>query len=112
MTAHSVENHTLLRLRRLFGRSWVYGGDCDVVTELAKGSRQTAGAVLPNPGIGFAALLDKSHSLMQDLPNHAAEPMGDGPNGGFIAQPRQQTPEHRLEVTAFLSHRSVGSLVQ
>ena len=50
-----------LRRRGLFGCSWVYGDDCDVVTELAKGSRQTPGAVLPNLGIGFAALFDESN---------------------------------------------------
>jgi hypothetical protein len=49
---------------------------------------------------------------MQHLPNYTAEPMGDDPNGRLIAQPRQQTPEHRLEVTAFLPRRSVGCLVQ
>jgi hypothetical protein len=42
---------------------------------------------------------------MQDLPNHAAEPMSDGPDGGLIAQPRQQTPEHRLKVAAVLLDR-------
>jgi hypothetical protein len=49
---------------------------------------------------------------MQDLPNYAAEPMSNGPNGRLIAQPRQQTPEHRLKVTAFLSRCSVRRLVQ
>jgi hypothetical protein len=54
-----------------FGRSWAYGGDGDVVAELAKGSRQNPDALLPNLGIRFAALLNKSHSLVQDLTNHA-----------------------------------------
>jgi hypothetical protein len=39
---------------------------------------------------------------MQDLPDHAAEPMSDGPNSGLIAQPRQQTPEHGLKITTVL----------
>src|SRR5271157_4906466 len=108
----SVENHTALGLHRLCGHSWVYGGEGDVVAELAKGSRQIAGAVLADLGIRFAALLDKSHSLMQDLPNDAAEPMGDCPDGTLVAQSRQQTPEHGLKVTAFLLHRSVRRLVQ
>jgi len=30
-------------------------------------------------------LLDKSHAFMQDLPNDATEPMGNGPDGGLIA---------------------------
>src|SRR5271165_56139 len=49
---------------------------------------------------------------MQDLPNDAAEPMGDCPDGTLVAQSRQQTPEHGLKVTAFLLHRSVRRLVQ
>src|ERR1700694_1989942 len=85
----------------------VYGCDYDLVAELAKRLCQPPGVSLLSLRIRFAALLDKSHSLMQDLPNHAAEPMGDGPDGGLIAQPRQQTPEHRLKVTAVLLHRSV-----
>jgi hypothetical protein len=38
---------------------------------------------------------NKSHS------HHATEPMGDCPDGGLIAQPRQQTPEHRLKMGCF-----------
>src|ERR1700752_5197280 len=50
--------------------------------------------------------------LMQDLPHHTAEPMGDGPDGGLIAQARQQAAEHHLKVTAFPLDRSVRRLVQ
>jgi len=53
-------------------------------------------------GIAFCTLFDELNPLMQDLPDDAAEPMGDGPNGRLIAQSRQQSPEHRLETTAFL----------
>ncbi|HZD95567.1 MAG TPA: hypothetical protein VE133_14990, partial [Candidatus Sulfotelmatobacter sp.] len=49
---------------------------------------------------------------MQDLPNQTAEPMGDGPDGGLIAQPGQQTPEHHLKVAAFLLDGSVRRLVE
>ena len=63
-------------------------------------------------GIAFCTLFDELNPLMQDLPDDAAEPIGDGPNGRLIAQSRQQTPEHRLEITAFLPGRSVGRLVQ
>jgi hypothetical protein len=52
-----------------FGGSWVNGGDCNVVAELAEGSRQNPGALLPYLRVRLAALLDESHSLMQDLPN-------------------------------------------
>src|SRR6266536_1198509 len=75
-----------LHLHPHFGRGWVNGGDCNIVAELAQGSRQNPGAVLPNLRVSLAALLDKSHSLMQDLPNCTAESMCDGPDGGLIAQ--------------------------
>src|SRR5258708_32551723 len=101
-----------LHLYPHFGCSWVSGCDGDVVAELAKGSRQNPGALLPNLRVRFAALLDESHSLMQDLPNYAAEPMGDCPNGRLIAQPWQQTPEYRLKVTAIFPDRSMSRLVQ
>jgi Domain of unknown function (DUF4411) len=108
---HSVENPPL-HLQPVCGGNWVYGCDCDFVAELAKRSRQHLSAFLLGLGIRFAALLDKSHPLVQYLPNHAAEPMSDNPDGGLIAQPRQQTPEHRLKITAILLHRSVRRLVQ
>src|SRR5262249_61969257 len=49
---------------------------------------------------------------MQDLPAHAAEPMGDRPDRGLIAQARQQTSEGRLKITASLLDCRVGRLVQ
>src|SRR6266851_1301674 len=76
-----------LDLHSVFGGSWV-GCDCDVVPELAKGSCQHPGALLLSLGIRFGALLDKSNPFVQDLPNHAAESMGDCPDGGLIAEPR------------------------
>src|SRR4030095_250821 len=60
----------------------------------------------------FAALLYKACPLMQDLPNHPAEPMGDRPDRGLIAQSRQQTAEERLKITASLLDCRVGCLVQ
>ena len=95
MVVHSVENQSEVRLNRLFSISWIYGSDLDVVSELAEGSCQTPGAMLLQLGIAFHTLFDESNSLMQDLPNHAAEPMGDCPNGRLIAQPGQQTTDHR-----------------
>src|SRR5215813_5488088 len=74
------------------------GGDGNVVAELAKSSCQSAGAVLAELGIRFAALLDISHPLMQNLPNQEAEPMCDCPDGRLVSQARQRTPEHRLFV--------------
>ena len=103
----SAENHTPLGLHCLLDDSRVYGGNGDIVAELAKGSCQSAGAALANLGFRLAALLDISHPLMQDLPNHAAEAMGDCPDGRLVTQARQQTPEHRLKVTPLLLHRSV-----
>ena len=64
----------------------------DVVTELAKGRAKLRARCFRSLGSHSDTLFDESNSLMQDLPNYAAEPMGDGPNGRLIAQPRQQTP--------------------
>jgi hypothetical protein len=75
-------------------------GDCNFVAQLAKRSRQHLSASHLGLGMRFAALLDKSHPLVQHLPNHAAEPMSDSPDGGLIAQPRQQTPEQRLKMSS------------
>jgi len=83
----------LLRRCCIFGCRCVDGADCNVVTELAKGSCQTPRTVLPQFRVAFHTLFDESNPLMQDLPNYAAEPMGNGPNGRLIAQARQQTPE-------------------
>jgi hypothetical protein len=72
-------------------RNLVDGCDGDLVSELAKCSYQHVRPFLFGPGIGFAVSFDKAHALMQDLPNQAAKTMGNGPDGGLIAQPRQQT---------------------
>jgi hypothetical protein len=72
--ANSVENPPL-RLQAVCGGNRAYRCDCDLVAKLAKRSRQHLSAFLLGPGIRFAALLDKSHPLMQDLPDHTAEPM-------------------------------------
>ena len=65
---HSVENPVLDSLDNRLSRKLVYGGDGDLVAELAEGSRQHLGTFLLFSGTHFAAVLDKSHSLMQDLP--------------------------------------------
>jgi len=90
----------------------VYGGDGDLIAELAEGSRQHLSTFFLFSGTDLDALLDKSHSLMQDLPNETTEPMGNRPDGGLIAEAGQQTPEHGLKMTAFLGHSSVCCLVQ
>src|SRR5580704_8605151 len=95
-SVHSLEN-SLLNLHSVLGDSKVYGCDCYFVPEGAKSSRQRPGAFVLGLGIRFNALLDKSHPLMQDLPDHAAESMCDCPDRGLIAQPGQQTPEHDLK---------------
>src|ERR1035441_3455041 len=81
---YTVEN-PLLDLNSGLGRKLVYGSDGDLIAELPKGSRQHLGTFLLFPGTHSAALLDKSHSFMQDLPNYTTEPMGNGPDGGLIA---------------------------
>ena len=105
---HSLENPPL----HLHSGSKVCGCYCDLVAELAKRLRQPPGVSHLGLGIRFDAVLNKPHPLMQDLPHHAAEPMGDGPDGGLIAQARQQAPEQHLKVTAFPLDRSVRRLVQ
>ena len=63
----------------------VYGCNGDLIAELTKGSRQHLGTVLLFPRTYFVALLDEAHPFMQDLPSYAAEPVGNGPDGGLIA---------------------------
>jgi hypothetical protein len=90
----------------------VYGSDGDLITKLTKGSREQLGSLLLFPGTDFAAVLDKSHPFMQDLPNDTTEPMGNGPDDGLIAEAGHQTAEHSLKMTAFPGNRSVRGLVQ
>jgi hypothetical protein len=77
MTSNSVENHGTDGLM-------IDGSDLDVVTELAKCSCETSGAMLLEFGIALRTLFDESNAFMQDLPNYAPEAMSDGPNGGLI----------------------------
>ena len=81
---HSVEN-PLLCLDFVCSSKLVYGCDGDLVSKLAKCSCQHLSPFLFGSWISFAGSLDKSHPFMQDLPNYATEPMGNGPDGGLIA---------------------------
>src|SRR5438105_4881455 len=76
-----------LHLHPHFGCSWVNGGDCNVIAELAKGARQNPGALFLSLRVRLDALLDESNPLMQDLPDHAAESMCDCPDGRLIDSP-------------------------
>ena len=51
------------------GRKLVYRGDGYLIAELAEGSRQHLSTFFLFSGTDVVALLDKSDSLMQDLPN-------------------------------------------
>src|SRR5215469_1877556 len=93
------------------GDKLVYGGDGDLIAELTKGSRQHLGTLFLFPRTYFVALLEVSHPFMQDLPNDATEPVGNGPDGGLIAEAGHQTAEHNLKMAAFLGDRSVRGLV-
>jgi hypothetical protein len=86
---NSVENNPQYICTPCSVCSWSYGSNFDVVTELTKRRRQTLAAVFPKLGIGFVALLEESNSLMQDLPNDAAESMGNCPNCGLVAESRE-----------------------
>src|SRR5580765_3667355 len=89
---HSVEN-PLPNLYFVCGGNLVYGCDGDLISKLAKCSCQHLSPFLFGSWISFATLLDISHPFMQDLPNQSTETVGDGPDGGLVAQPWQQTPE-------------------
>ena len=99
-------------LNNRLGNKLVYGGNSDLIAELTKGSRQHLGTLFLFSRTYFVALLDESHPFMQDLPNDATEPMGNGPDGGLVAEAGHQTAEHNLKMTAFLGDRSVRGLVQ
>src|SRR5262245_10316847 len=81
----TLRRKSSLDLNSRLGGKLVYGGDGDLIAELRKGSREHLGALFLFPRTHFPALLDKSHAFMQDLPNDATEPMGNGPDGGLIA---------------------------
>src|SRR5215510_13587969 len=49
---------------------------------------------------------------MQDLPNQAAQSVGDGPNRSLIAQAGQQTAEHGLKMASLGPDRCVRRLRQ
>jgi hypothetical protein len=98
-------------LSRLVGKL-VYGGDGDLIAEPTKSSRQHLGALFLFSRTYIVSLLDESHPFMQDLPNDATEPKGNGPDGGLIAQAGHQLAEHNLKMTALLGDRSVRGLVQ
>jgi hypothetical protein len=51
------------------GGKLVDGGDGYLIAKLAKCSREHLGTFVLFSGTDFGALLDKSHSCMQDLPN-------------------------------------------
>ena len=57
----------------------VYGGDGDLIAKLTKCSGQHLGTLFLFPGTHLLALLDKSDPFMQDLPDYATDPMGNGP---------------------------------
>src|SRR5213594_298987 len=85
-SAFTLRRKSIPDLNSRLGSKLVYGGDGYLIAELTKGSRQHLGTLFLFPGTHFAALLDISHPFMQDLPNYATEPMGNGPDGGLIAE--------------------------
>lgn len=58
------------------------------------------------------ALLDVAHAFVKDLRDQAAEPMGDSPDGGLIAESWQQTPEDRLEMGSLAPGCGMSDLVE
>ena len=51
-------------------------------------------------------------ALMQDQPDQATLPMGDGPDCLVMSQARDRTPIHNLEDASFGLHGGVGSLIE
>src|ERR1700730_13925714 len=93
----SLRRKSLLHLHSVFGRSLVYGCDCDLVPELAKGSRQHAGALLLSLRIRFGALLDKSNPLMQAI-RRIDQAMAASLNGVCFTLPAGGLGGHRCEI--------------
>ena len=58
------------------------------------------------------ALFDVAHSLVEDLPDKPTEPVCNGPDGRFVPEARQQSPEDRLEGGAFATGRGVSGLIK
>src|ERR1039457_6845276 len=50
--------------------------------------------------------------LMEDQPEQLAEPMGDGPDGLFVSQPRQQAMKCHFKYASFDLDRGLSCLVQ
>src|ERR1700752_4240984 len=103
---HSLENPAL----HLHSRSKVCGGDCDLVAELAKRSPSLRACRILALGSGSMPCSINRTPSCKIFHTTPAEPMGDAPDGGLIAQPGQQTPEHHLKVTAFPLDRSLRRL--
>jgi hypothetical protein len=74
----------------------VYGCDGYLIAKLAKCSGQHLRAFLLFSGTDCGALLDKSHSFMQDLPDQTTEPMSNGPDNHLHTFPTQEPLEHSL----------------
>ncbi len=88
------------------------GIDGDLIAQSAKTARQSLGALAFGPGRGFAAGLHEAHSLMQNLPDQTAQAVGNGPDRALVAETRQQTTEHGLEMAAVFLDRGVGRLIE
>jgi site-specific DNA recombinase len=53
-----------------------------------------------------------SRILMEDDPDEAAEPMGNGPDSLLVPQARNKAPIHDLEDSSLTLHRRVGALIE
>ncbi len=55
---------------------------------------------------------DESGSLVQDVPDDPAEPMGDGPDGLDVSESNNQALEQRLQAAAFGPGCGLGGLTE
>src|SRR5262249_6632746 len=53
-----------------------------------------------------------SYTPVQNDPDQSAQPMGDGPDGLIVSQPRNQSAVDDLENAALHLNRSVGRLIE
>ena len=96
MVGNSVENHR--PKSPLLCDCGVGSGDVQVVSELSELSCQISSPVHEGLRLRTNAVFDVIDALVQHLPDHPAEAMSDGPYGGLIAEPGQQSTEDGLEM--------------
>src|SRR5271167_2484495 len=84
----------------------------DGITELSQSLSQFLSTAFSGLRSRFIALFDVADAVMKNLPGEFPQPMGHQPDGPFVPEPRQETAEERLKMTALLLHRGLSGLRQ